>query len=130
MALSQGLRKDCAGPLFTSPYINRPPLLLIRLTDFRPHPYSYGMISEFIELSDKIDRLAELTLSLRAENTQLRQWNAQVRQSNAQLFAEKEACMVRLNEVQRRVEGLLAQMPDPNAVTVASVPAAQTEEAQ
>ncbi|RSZ57706.1 hypothetical protein HF313_27820 [Massilia atriviolacea] len=78
------------------------------------------MISEFTELSDKIDRLAELTLSLRAENTQLRQWNTQVRQSNAQLFAEKEACLVRLNEVQRRVEALLAQMPDPNGVTVAS----------
>ncbi|CUI05195.1 hypothetical protein [Massilia antarctica] len=84
------------------------------------------MISEFTELSDKIDRLAELTLSLRAENTQLRQWNTQVRQSNAQLFAEKEACLVRLNEVQRRVEALLAQMPDPNGVTVATVPAAQS----
>ncbi|NHZ93828.1 hypothetical protein F2P45_33225 [Massilia sp. CCM 8733] len=87
------------------------------------------MISEFIELSEKIDRLAELTLSLRAENTQLRQWNAQVRQSNAQLFADKEACLVRLNEVQRRVEALLVQMPDPNAVTVASAPAPQTEDA-
>jgi small-conductance mechanosensitive channel len=82
------------------------------------------MISEFTELSDKIDRLAELTLSLRAENTQLRQWNTQVRQSNAQLFAEKEACLVRLHEVQRRVEALLAQMPDPNAVTAATAPAA------
>lgn len=88
------------------------------------------MISEFIELSEKIDRLAELTLSLRAENTQLRQWNAQVRQSNAQLFADKEACLVRLNEVQRRVEGLLAQMPDPNGVTAASAPAPQTEGTQ
>jgi cell division protein ZapB len=62
------------------------------------------MISEFHDLSDKIDRLAELTQSLRREN-------ATLRQSNALLAAENEAFMERLSEAQRRVEALLAQMP-------------------
>ncbi|HEX8611343.1 MAG TPA: hypothetical protein VF800_08665 [Telluria sp.] len=53
-----------------------------------------------------------------------------MRQSNAQLFAEKEACLLRLNEVQRRVEALLAQMPDPNGVTVATAPPAQSGSVQ
>ncbi|NHZ78906.1 cell division protein ZapB [Massilia sp. CCM 8695] len=76
------------------------------------------MISEFDELSEKIDRLAALTLSLRSENAQLRLANAQLRQSNAALCAENEECVGRMNEVQRRVETLLAQMPDPNAPAV------------
>ena len=62
------------------------------------------MISEFHDLSDKIDRLAELTQSLRREN-------ATLRQSNALLAAENEAFMERLSEAQRRVEALLAQIP-------------------
>lgn len=62
------------------------------------------MISEFHELSDKIDRLAELTLSLRREN-------ATLRQSNSLLSAENLAFMERLSEAQRRVEALLAQLP-------------------
>lgn len=62
------------------------------------------MISEFNELSDKIDRLAELTQSLRREN-------ATLRQSNALLAAENEAFMLRLSEAQRRVEALLASIP-------------------
>jgi len=69
------------------------------------------MISEFHDLSDKIDRLAELTQSLRREN-------ATLRQSNALLAAENEAFMARLSEAQRRVEALLAQMPaEPGADT-------------
>ena len=62
------------------------------------------MISEFHDLSDKIDRLAELTQSLRREN-------ATLRQSNALLAAENLAFMERLTEAQHRVEALLAQMP-------------------
>ena len=64
------------------------------------------MISEFHDLSDKIDRLAELTLSLRREN-------AHLRQSNALLSAENVAFMERLSEAQRRVEALLAKLPAP-----------------
>jgi cell division protein ZapB len=63
------------------------------------------MISEFHDLSDKIDRLAALTQSLRREN-------ATLRQSNALLAAENEAFMARLSEAQRRVEALLAQIPE------------------
>ena len=67
------------------------------------------MISEFNDLSDKIDRLAELTQSLRREN-------AVLRQSNALLAAENEAFMNRLSEAQLRVEALLATIPaEPDA---------------
>ena len=62
------------------------------------------MISEFTDLSDKIDRLAELTQSLRREN-------ATLRQSNAILAAENEAFMTRLVQAQQRVEALLATLP-------------------
>lgn len=78
--------------------------VLNRLTKNRPRPYSIGMISEFNDLSDKIDRLAELTQSLRREN-------ATLRQSNALLAAENIAFMERLSEAQRRVEALLATIP-------------------
>jgi predicted nuclease with TOPRIM domain len=64
------------------------------------------MISEFQDLSDKIDRLAELTQSLRHEN-------AQLRESNKLLGDENLAFMQRLGEAQRRVEALLAQLPAP-----------------
>ncbi len=66
------------------------------------------MISEFQDLSDKIDRLAQLTQSLRAENGLLRQ-------ANALLTADNGALMKRLAEAQRRVEALLEQFPAPEA---------------
>ena len=71
------------------------------------------MISEFQELSDKIDRLAEMTMSLRREN-------AALRQSNILLGRENEAFMERLSEAQRRVEGLLAQLPAHDAGVAAT----------
>ncbi|MES2126408.1 MAG: hypothetical protein V4463_03985 [Pseudomonadota bacterium] len=66
------------------------------------------MISEFDDLSDKIERLAALTLSLRREN-------AHLRQSNALLSAENVAFMERLSGAQARVEALLARFPDESA---------------
>ena len=66
------------------------------------------MISEFQDLSDKIDRLAQLTQSLRAENYLLRQ-------ANSLLSAENIAFKERLIEAQRRVEALLEQFPAPEA---------------
>ncbi len=66
------------------------------------------MISEFNDLSDKIDRLAELTQSLRREN-------ATLRQANVLLSAENLAFMERLSEAQRRVEALLARIPAPES---------------
>jgi hypothetical protein len=64
------------------------------------------MISEFQDLSDKIDRLARLTQALRSENYLLRQ-------ANTLLSAENLAFKERLLEAQRRVEGLLDQLPAP-----------------
>lgn len=65
------------------------------------------MISEFQDLSDKIDRLAQLAQSLRSENYLLRQ-------ANALLSAENVDFKHRLLEAQRRVEALLAQLdPEP-----------------
>lgn len=66
------------------------------------------MISEFQDLSDKILRLAEMTLSLRREN-------AILRQTNASLSAENIIFMDRLSEAQRRVEALLEKIPAPGA---------------
>ena len=76
------------------------------------------MISEFQDLSDKIDRLAQLTQSLRAENYLLRQ-------ANTLLSAENLAFKERLIEAQRRVEALLDELPKPPAETgAADAPAA------
>jgi uncharacterized protein (TIGR02449 family) len=61
------------------------------------------MISEFQELSDKIDRLAQLTQSLRSENYLLRQ-------ANALLSAENLDFKHRLLQAQQRVEAMLAQL--------------------
>ena len=66
------------------------------------------MISEFQDLSDKIDRLAQLTQSLRAENYLLRQ-------ANSLLSAENIAFKERLVLAQQRVEALLEQFPAPEA---------------
>jgi cell division protein ZapB len=62
------------------------------------------MISEFQDLSDKIDQLAELTASLRREN-------ASLRQANAILIAEKAGYLALLDEAQRRVTALLEKIP-------------------
>ena len=59
------------------------------------------MISEFQDLSDKIDRLAQLTQALRSENYLLRQ-------ANALLSAENVDFKNRLVAAQKRVEALLA----------------------
>lgn len=66
--------------------------------------YSCGMISEFQDLSDKIDQLADLTMALRREN-------AQLRQANSALAADLVAHQLRLAEASRRVSALLAQIP-------------------
>jgi FtsZ-binding cell division protein ZapB len=68
------------------------------------------MIADFQELSDKIDRLAELAQTLRREN-------AQLRQSNAQLAAENNECHRRLGEAHARVMALLDKIPGAEAET-------------
>jgi FtsZ-binding cell division protein ZapB len=70
------------------------------------------MISEFQDLSDKIDRLAQMAQSLRSENYLLRQ-------ANALLSAENVDFKNRLIEAQQRVEALLSQLdPEPAAPDV------------
>ena len=66
------------------------------------------MISEFQDLSDKIERLAELVGSLRREN-------ALLRQTNKLLSEENMAFTLRLAEAQRRVEAVIEQLPAPAA---------------
>jgi cell division protein ZapB len=66
--------------------------------------YSCRMISDFQDLSDKIDQLAELTQALRREN-------AHLRHANSALLAENTACQNRLVEAQARVVALLEKIP-------------------
>ena len=61
------------------------------------------MISEFQELSDKIDQLAEMTQALRREN-------AHLRQGNAALVAENINSQRKLKEATARVEALLEKI--------------------
>ena len=77
------------------------------------------MISEFHDLSDKIDQLAALTQTLRTENYLLRQ-------ANTLLGAENLAFQQRLAEAQRRVEALLTQLPPLEVPEPATAPAATT----
>lgn len=72
--------------------------------------YSFGMIADFQELSDKIDRLAELAQSLRREN-------AQLRQANAALVADNLEYQRRLGEAHARVAALLDKIPAAEADT-------------
>jgi cell division protein ZapB len=64
------------------------------------------MISEFQDLSDKIDRLAQLTQSLRAENYLLRQ-------ANTLLSAENVSFKERLFVAQQRIQAMLDELPKP-----------------
>ena len=64
------------------------------------------MISEFQDLSDKIERLAELVGALRNENAHLQQTNVLLNEVNA-------ALLERLVEAQRRLEAVIEQLPAP-----------------
>ena len=75
------------------------------------------MISEFQDLSDKIDRLAELTASLRRDN-------ATLRQANAVLSAENAGHTALLAEAQRRVAALIDTIPAPAGAAPAAAVAA------
>ncbi|MES2075225.1 MAG: hypothetical protein V4462_06335 [Pseudomonadota bacterium] len=78
------------------------------------------MISEFQELSDKIDQLAAMTQALRREN-------AQLRQANAALVVDNLGYQARLSEASSRVEALLEKIP---ALVAESMASADTEDAQ
>jgi|GEM_PF-892001 len=76
------------------------------------------MISDFQELSDKIDQLAEMTNALRREN-------AQLRQANAALVVENMGYQRRLSEAADRVQALLVHVP-----SLVPEPAPEGEEAE
>ena len=78
------------------------------------------MISEFQELSDKIDQLAEMTQALRREN-------AQLRQANAALVIDNLGYQKRLSEAHDRVEALLEKIP---ALVAESMASPENEDAQ
>jgi cell division protein ZapB len=73
------------------------------------------MISEFQELSEKIDRLAQLTQTLRSENYLLRQ-------ASALLSAENVDFKNRLIAAQQRVEALLEQLEPPEPAPAPATP--------
>lgn len=79
------------------------------------------MISEFKDLSDKIDRLAALAQTLRREN-------AELRLENARLAGTNEAYMERLSRAQQRIEALLARLPA-DVATAAAVVTAEPSDA-
>jgi cell division protein ZapB len=81
------------------------------------------MISEFQELSDKIDQLAEMSLALRREN-------AQLRQANAALVADNMAGQRRLAEARARVSALLEKIPAIEEAAVAGTAAPEHEDVQ
>jgi cell division protein ZapB len=93
------------------------------LTRLRLPSYSCGMISEFQELSDKIDQLAEMSLALRREN-------AQLRQANAALVADNMACQRRLAEAHARVSALLEKIPAIEGAAIAGTAAPVQEDVQ
>lgn len=64
------------------------------------------MISEFQQLSQKIDQLAELANTLRLENAGLR------RQLVA-TAADYTACQQRMRAAQERLAALIAHLPEP-----------------
>jgi cell division protein ZapB len=66
------------------------------------------MISEFHDLSLKIDQLAALTATLRREN-------AELRQANVSLLADNANFRQRLSEARQRIGALLSQIPLPAA---------------
>lgn len=62
------------------------------------------MISDFLALSEKLGRLAELTQSLRRENAELRQRLVSLSEENAELGQ-------RMQEAHKRVALLLEKLP-------------------
>lgn len=70
------------------------------------HHYSGEMISDFQQLSEKIDELAALAQSLRRENADLRLTMTALAAENADLSR-------RMQEAHQRVSALLENMPVP-----------------
>jgi cell division protein ZapB len=76
------------------------------LTEIRLRHYSGRMISEFQQLSEKIDQLAELAQTLSLEN-------ADLRLKTAALAAENYDLSSRMQEAYQRISILLESIPVP-----------------
>ncbi|MBR7745577.1 DUF904 domain-containing protein [Undibacterium baiyunense] len=63
------------------------------------------MISEFELLAEKLNRLAEMTQTLRLEN-------AALRRTAVDLASENKDLRERVSEAHNRVEAILAQLPN------------------
>lgn len=63
------------------------------------------MISEFELLAEKLNRLAEMTQTLRLEN-------AALRRTAVDLASENKGLRERVSEAHNRVEAILAQLPN------------------
>jgi cell division protein ZapB len=77
---------------------------LNRLTEIPWRHYSGRMISEFDELPEKINQLAELARSLRRENADLRRAMVALGEENADLSR-------RIQQAHQRVSALLDKIP-------------------
>jgi regulator of replication initiation timing len=64
------------------------------------------MISEFQQLSRKIEQLAELAMTLRHEN-------AELRRNLTLVSADHTLCKEKIRQAQQRIGALLAQLPAP-----------------
>lgn len=69
------------------------------------HHYSGEMNSEFHLLSEKIDKLAELTQFLRREN-------AELRLKISAMSSENAALTVKMQQAHQRLAALLKQIPE------------------
>lgn len=76
------------------------------MTEIHLHHYSGRMNSEFHLLSEKIDKLAELTQFLRRENAELRLKIAAMSSENTILTAK-------MQQAHQRLATLLEQIPEP-----------------
>ncbi|WMW82116.1 DUF904 domain-containing protein [Undibacterium cyanobacteriorum] len=63
------------------------------------------MISEFEQLAEKVNRLAELTQTLRQEN-------AALRRTAVELASENKDLRDRVQQAHTKVEAILAQLPE------------------
>jgi uncharacterized protein (TIGR02449 family) len=78
------------------------------LAKFDWQTYSDGMISEFLQLSQKIDQLAAMATTLRLENVELRR-------QLASAMGDQAACQEKMRQAQQRLAALIAQLPAPEA---------------
>ncbi len=99
----------------------------VLLRQFHQQTYSDRMISEFQQLSKKIEQLAALATALRHEN-------AELRLNLMAVSAEHALGQEKIRQAQQRIGALLAQLPAPEKLegaesTDSATPEVSQEEA-